>query len=104
MGNTGRKHGTIAWLTIFFFQAYPGMAPQAYNPQGNWGAPGGYQQQQWGQQPQVNDTSVQQPPQQPVNPAAGQADYSLQWAEYYRSLGKNLCSSVFSLMKVSSVG
>lgn len=69
------------------FQAYPGMAPQGYNPQNNWGVPGGYQQQQWGAQQGGEQVA---PPQQQVsvNPATGQPDYSLQWAEYYRTLGK----------------
>lgn len=62
------------------------MAPQGYNPQSNWGVPGGYQQQ-WG----AGQGGDQVPPQQPqvnVNPGSGQPDYSLQWAEYYRTLGK----------------
>ncbi|XP_018319791.1 far upstream element-binding protein 1 isoform X2 [Agrilus planipennis] len=71
--------------------AYPGMAPQGYNPQG-WGAPA--YQQQWGAPHQSTDPSVAAGVQQnsnpnavQMNPATGQADYSLQWAEYYRSLG-----------------
>lgn len=64
--------------------------PTGYNPQG-WGVPGF--QQQWngpqqagngadgGQQAGVPGGSVQMPG------GAGQPDYSLQWAEYYRSLG-----------------
>ncbi|XP_050305974.1 far upstream element-binding protein 2-like isoform X2 [Anthonomus grandis grandis] len=78
--------------------AYPGMAPQGYNPQG-WGMPnyGQQQQQQWGGAPsQGGDASNGQnaappsgAPSGPVqmNPSSGQPDYSLQWAEYYRSLG-----------------
>jgi far upstream element-binding protein len=77
--------------------AYPGMAPQGYNPQ-NWSMPGAQQQPQWGGMPyapggqnpgQPGDVSQAQ-----MNPGAaastagaGQPDYSLQWAEYYRSLG-----------------
>lgn len=63
------------------------MAPQGYNPQSNWGVPGGYQQQQWGAQ-QPTEQVAPQPQQVSVNPSTGQPDYSLQWAEYYRSLGK----------------
>ncbi|XP_030761086.1 far upstream element-binding protein 3 [Sitophilus oryzae] len=80
--------------------AYPGMAPQGYNPQG-WGGMPNYPQQQWGQQGQgdvsgqSNTGPAQGPPQGgagggagvQVNPSTGQPDYSLQWAEYYRSLG-----------------
>ncbi|XP_045467746.1 far upstream element-binding protein 1 isoform X3 [Harmonia axyridis] len=73
--------------------AYPGMAPQGYNPQG-WGMPA-YQQQQAPQQPpsqQWGNPSAQTPDQgvganPQMNPGTGQADYSMQWAEYYRSLG-----------------
>ncbi|XP_044747360.1 far upstream element-binding protein 1 isoform X2 [Coccinella septempunctata] len=72
--------------------AYPGMAPQGYNPQG-WGMPT-YQQQQTPQQPptqQWGNPAAQTPDQgvanPQMNPGAGQADYSMQWAEYYRSLG-----------------
>ncbi|XP_066142833.1 far upstream element-binding protein 3 isoform X2 [Euwallacea fornicatus] len=75
--------------------AYPGMAPQGYNPQG-WGMPNYGQQQQWGgPQGQGGDNNqnsaaggVPAPGGAPgnVNPS-GQPDYSLQWAEYYRSLG-----------------
>lgn len=72
-------------LFMVVLQAYPGMAPQGYNPQSNWGVPG-YQQQQWGAQ-QSSDPVAAQPQQVGVNPATGQPDYSLQWAEYYRSLG-----------------
>lgn len=63
------------------------MAPQGYNPQSNWAVPGGYQQQQWNA-PQGGEQVP--PPQQQVNvnPSTGQPDYSLQWAEYYRTLGK----------------
>lgn len=64
--------------------AYPGMAPQAYNPQG-WGMPA--YQQQWGA-PTQGAEGVQQPGAPvSVNTSTGQPDYSLQWAEYYRSLG-----------------
>ncbi|XP_044263503.1 far upstream element-binding protein 1 isoform X2 [Tribolium madens] len=63
--------------------AYPGMAPQAYNPQ-NWGMPA--YQQQWNAPSQSADAPTQQNTMQ-VNPSTGQPDYSLQWAEYYRSLG-----------------
>ncbi|KAJ8923975.1 hypothetical protein NQ315_006751 [Exocentrus adspersus] len=67
--------------------AYPGMAPQGYNPQGGgWGVPN--YQQQWGSgQPQNNEPAPAQPGPVQVNPSTGQPDYSLQWAEYYRSLG-----------------
>lgn len=68
------------------------MAPQGYNPQG-WGMPNYGQQQQWGQ-PQnqgggdgASNAGAGAPPGGAVpnvNPATGQADYSLQWAEYYR--------------------
>lgn len=62
------------------------MAPQGYNPQGGWGVPN--YQQQWGSgQPQSNEPAPTQPGQVQVNPSTGQPDYSLQWAEYYRSLG-----------------
>lgn len=69
------------------------MAPQAYNPQG-WGSMPQYQQQ-WGppqQQagPDANVAAAAAPGgggQVQVNPQTGQPDYSLQWAEYYRSLG-----------------
>lgn len=78
-------------------QAYPGMAPQGYNPQG-WGVPNYGQQQQWGghQGQGGGDTNAQNqaagggvnvgPPggSVGVNPSTGQPDYSLQWAEYYR--------------------
>lgn len=60
------------------------MAPQGFNPQG-WGMPG--YQQQWGGPGQGADSSQQANPSVQVNPATGQPDYSLQWAEYYRSLG-----------------
>jgi len=50
---------------------------QQFN-QGGWG--GGYQQWQNSGQSDPNN-GVQ------VNPATGQPDYSMQWAEYYRSLG-----------------
>lgn len=61
------------------------MAPQGFNPQG-WNMPG--YQQQWGGPTQSSDNQ-QQPATGEVqmNPATGQPDYSLQWAEYYRSLG-----------------
>lgn len=65
--------------------AYPGMAPQGYNPQG-WGMP--TYQQQWGAPNQGSDgQQANQAAQVQVNPSTGQPDYSLQWAEYYRSLG-----------------
>ncbi|KAK9883998.1 hypothetical protein WA026_004933 [Henosepilachna vigintioctopunctata] len=74
--------------------AYPGMAPQGYNPQG-WGGIPTYPQQQTPQQPpsqqwgapapQASDQPT--PPNPQMNSGSGQADYSLQWAEYYRSLG-----------------
>ncbi|XP_072390399.1 far upstream element-binding protein 1 isoform X3 [Diabrotica undecimpunctata] len=78
--------------------AYPGMAPQNYNPQNSWGMQGGggggvggaggyQQQQQWGGQPQGADSQSGQPNKVQVNPSTGQPDYSMQWAEYYRSLG-----------------
>ncbi|KAL1513594.1 hypothetical protein ABEB36_002988 [Hypothenemus hampei] len=84
--------------------AYPGMAPQGYNPQG-WGMPSYGQQQQQQQQwsGHQNQGGVDVNNQNPavagnqagaaaavgvnVNPQTGQPDYSLQWAEYYRSLG-----------------
>lgn len=59
------------------------MAPQGYNPQ-NWGMPA--YQQQWNTPSQNADAPTQQNTMQ-VNPQTGQPDYSLQWAEYYRSLG-----------------
>lgn len=59
------------------------MAPQGYNPQ-NWGMPS--YQQQWNTPQQGADAPTQQNTMQ-VNPTTGQPDYSLQWAEYYRSLG-----------------
>jgi far upstream element-binding protein len=64
-------------------QAYPGMAPQGYNPQ-NWGMPA--YQQQWNTPTPGADAPAQTNTMQ-VNPSTGQPDYSLQWAEYYRSLG-----------------
>jgi far upstream element-binding protein len=63
--------------------AYPGMAPQGYNPQ-NWGMPA--YQQQWNTPTPGADAPAQTNTMQ-VNPSTGQPDYSLQWAEYYRSLG-----------------
>ncbi|VEN42933.1 unnamed protein product [Callosobruchus maculatus] len=78
--------------------AYPGMAPQPTpqgggypGPGGGWGMPGGYQpQQQWGGQGGGGDApgSQQQPSSVQVNPGTGQPDYSMQWAEYYRSMGR----------------
>lgn len=66
---------------LIYVQAYPGMAPQGYTPQG-------WYPQQWGAAAQSNDTSTQQTNQSiTMNPQTGQPDYSLQWAEYYRSLG-----------------
>nr|CAI5831447.1 unnamed protein product [Callosobruchus analis] len=77
--------------------AYPGMAPQPTpqgggypGPGGGWGMPSGYQpQQQWGGQGGGGDApgSQQQPSSVQVNPGTGQPDYSMQWAEYYRSMG-----------------
>lgn len=65
--------------------AYPGMQPQGYNPQG-WGVPN--YQQQWGAPGQGGDASSQGGGSQvQMNPSTGQPDYSMQWAEYYRSLG-----------------
>lgn len=64
--------------------AYPGMAPQGYTPQ-NWGAPAFPQQWAVPGQPADNASQPANPVQ--VNPSTGQPDYSLQWAEYYRSLG-----------------
>lgn len=60
------------------------MAPQGYTPQ-NWGMPT-YQQQQWNAPTPAADAPVQNNQMQ-VNASAGQPDYSLQWAEYYRSMG-----------------
>lgn len=61
------------------------MAPQGFNPQG-WNMPA--YQQQWGAPTQGADAGPQQAAGAvPMNAATGQADYSLQWAEYYRSLG-----------------
>ncbi|XP_049818371.1 far upstream element-binding protein 3 isoform X3 [Aethina tumida] len=91
--------------------AYPGMAPQGYNPQGGWGGVQGYQQpqqqqqQQWSGPAPGNDGPVGSG-QQPgggvqVNPATGQADYSLQWAEYYRSLGMHREAEMIELQAKS---
>ncbi|XP_049833826.1 far upstream element-binding protein 2 isoform X8 [Schistocerca gregaria] len=55
--------------------------PQHFAPQG-WG--GGYQP--WQNQQHPTDPSAGAGQVQ-VNPATGQPDYSIQWAEYYRSLG-----------------
>lgn len=60
------------------------MAPQGFNPQG-WGVPA--YQPQWGAPTQGTEGPPQQGGAVSVNPATGQPDYSLQWAEYYRSLG-----------------
>ncbi|XP_031335540.1 far upstream element-binding protein 2-like [Photinus pyralis] len=60
------------------------MAPQNYPPQ-NWGAPAF--QQQWGVQSVGNENPPQTSTSVQLNPVTGQPDYSLQWAEYYRSLG-----------------
>lgn len=60
------------------------MAPQGFNPQG-WNMPA--YQQQWGAPSQGADTQQQQAGGVQMNPSTGQPDYSLQWAEYYRSLG-----------------
>ncbi|XP_056647060.1 far upstream element-binding protein 1 isoform X8 [Diorhabda carinulata] len=91
--------------------AYPGMAPQSYNPQNNWalqgaggggGTPGGgYQQQQWGGQPQGGDS--QPAPGAPVNPS-GQPDYSMQWAEYYRTLGMHREADMIEQAKAKAGG
>ncbi|KAI4467925.1 kh domain containing rna binding protein [Holotrichia oblita] len=66
--------------------AYPGMAPQGYNPQG-WGVPG--YQQQWGAPTpaQGSEATAQNGAPVQMGQAGTQPDYSLQWAEYYRSLG-----------------
>lgn len=64
--------------------AYPGMAPQGFNPQ-SWNMP--TYQQQWGAPSQGTDNSQQATTGVQMNPSTGQPDYSLQWAEYYRSLG-----------------
>lgn len=69
---------------IYHLKAYPGMAPQGYTPQ-NWGMPA-YQQQQWNAQTPATEAPPQNNQMQ-VNASAGQPDYSLQWAEYYRSMG-----------------
>lgn len=53
------------------------------------------QQQQWGGQPQGNDTQQAPPNQVQMNPSTGQPDYSMQWAEYYRSLGNVSKCSLF---------
>lgn len=55
--------------------------PQHFAPQG-WG--GGYQPWQNQQHPTDPNAGAGQVQ---VNPATGQPDYSIQWAEYYRSLG-----------------
>ncbi|XP_063237832.1 far upstream element-binding protein 2 isoform X2 [Bacillus rossius redtenbacheri] len=60
--------------------------PQHFAPQG-WGG-GGYQP--WQNQQHPNDPNAPGGGgggQVQVNPATGQPDYSIQWAEYYRSLG-----------------
>lgn len=44
-------------------------------------------QQQWGTPSQGTDSSQQASGGVQMNPSTGQPDYSLQWAEYYRSLG-----------------
>ncbi|KAL3288459.1 hypothetical protein HHI36_002904 [Cryptolaemus montrouzieri] len=90
--------------------AYPGMAPQGYNPQG-WGVPA-YQQQQTQQQPpsqqwgapapQAPDQGAAQAPQ--MNSGSGQADYSLQWAEYYRSLGMHREAEMIEQQAKNKVG
>lgn len=57
------------------------MAPQGYTPQG-------WYPQQWGGPNQGNDAASQAAnPSVSMNTSSGQPDYSLQWAEYYRSLG-----------------
>lgn len=43
-------------------------------------------QQQWGAPTQGSDAPQQSTGVQ-MNPTTGQPDYSLQWAEYYRSMG-----------------
>lgn len=56
------------------------MAPQGYTPQG-------WYPQQWGASAPGNDNPAQPNPSISMNPQTGQPDYSLQWAEYYRTLG-----------------
>ncbi|XP_059475011.1 far upstream element-binding protein 3 isoform X3 [Neocloeon triangulifer] len=58
--------------------SYPVGGQQQQFNQGGWG--GGYQQWQNSGQGDPNN-GIQ------VNPQTGQPDYSMQWAEYYRSLG-----------------
>lgn len=60
------------------------MAPQSYAPQG-WNTSGF--QQPWGVTSQNNENQTPATNPVQVNPVTGQPDYSLQWAEYYRSLG-----------------
>jgi len=61
----------------------PGGPPQHYGPVQVWG---GNQYQQWQQtQGHPSDPSAGNPVQ--VNPQTGQPDYSIQWVEYYRSVG-----------------
>lgn len=54
--------------------------------QQNWGGPnsGSYQ---WGGVVSSSGTDSSQS-QVPINPTNGQPDYTLQWAEYFRSIGK----------------
>lgn len=82
------------------------MAPQAYAPQ-SWGAPS-YQQQQWGMPGQNNDQVGQPAPGGggggvQMNPSTGQPDYSLQWAEYYRSLGMHREAEAIVEQQVSTM-
>ena len=61
------------------------MTPQSYTPQ--WGGMPNYQQQ-WGPPGgQGSDAAPQNGAPVQMGQAQGQPDYSLQWAEYYRSLG-----------------
>lgn len=61
--------------------AYPNQG--GFQPQG-WGGPS-TNSYQWGGVVQSNTDSNQS--QVPINPVNGQPDYTLQWVEYYRSIG-----------------
>jgi far upstream element-binding protein len=63
-------------------QSSNGFGQNAQNPYGSWGGSGGdsFSQGGW-------DQSQGSAPQMPTA-TAGQPDYSLQWIEYYRSMGK----------------